>query len=126
MQQTLWAKRSCCVRAPLERNLEAAEGDRTEAAVRLVNARCILEIWIAVLGLNTRGQRRLYQTAGKAERGEEKVVAKVRMKSNSDADLELKKIGVAAPAREEPARGKLYALDHGWYKSMVPRLSAPQ
>lgn len=48
-QQTLWAKRSCCVRAPLERNLEAAEGDRTEAAVRLVNARCMLENWIAVL-----------------------------------------------------------------------------
>lgn len=36
------AKRSCCDRAPLERNLEAAVGDRTEAAALLVNARCML------------------------------------------------------------------------------------
>lgn len=38
----MWAKRSCCDRGPLDRNLEAAEGDRTEAAVRLFSARCIL------------------------------------------------------------------------------------
>lgn len=76
MQQTLWAKRSCCVRAPLDRNLEAAEGDRTEAAARLVNARCILGSWKAVLdwthedkGDSSEG---ICQTVGKAGRKEEK------------------------------------------------------
>lgn len=70
-QQTLWAKRSCCVRAPLDRNLEAAEGDRTEAAVRLVNARCMLGNWIAVL-------KRTHEDKGDSSKG---IYQAVRRKS---------------------------------------------